>query len=207
MLLCWLGMDSLTQIAHQVSGCTDCPLNLNRTNAVAGEGPEKAEIMMIGEAPGYNEDQQGRPFVGAAGKLLDQLLRSVDMRREDVFITNTVKCRPNNNRDPVLEEMAACRKYLDRQIDLISPKVIVTLGRHAMSAFLPGQKIGTERGKAREINGRLIFPIYHPAAALHQNSFRQLLNDDIQKLPALIESLSNQHPDETIAPSQQLSMF
>jgi DNA polymerase len=200
-------MDSLTQIAHQVSECTDCPLNLNRTNAVAGEGPEKAEIMMIGEAPGYNEDQQGRPFIGAAGKLLDQLLRSINMRRENVFITNTVKCRPNNNRDPLLKEMAACRKYLDRQIDLISPKVIVTLGRHAMSAFLPGEKISTARGNAREINGRLIFPIYHPAAALRQNNFRQLLNDDIQKLPPLIESISSHRPEVTASQSQQLSMF
>ena len=128
-------MDSLAQIALEVSTCTDCPLSENRTRAVPGEGPEDAEIMLIGEAPGFNEDQQGRPFVGAAGRVLEQLLASIDLRREDVYITNTVKCRPSNNRDPLPGEMAACRRYLDRLMEVMSPKVVVTLGRHSLTAF------------------------------------------------------------------------
>lgn len=200
-------MDSLIEIARQVSDCTDCPLNKTRTNTVPGEGPETATIMIIGEAPGYNEDQQGRPFVGAAGKLLDQLLRSIDMKREEVFITNTLKCRPANNRDPLLDETAACRKYLDRQIDLISPKVIVTLGRFALSAFIPNKKISDVRGTPQNINDQLIFPIYHPAAALHQNKFRQTISEDMQKLSTLLESMPDNIPEDPESKSQQLSML
>lgn len=202
-----LAMDSLTEIARQVSNCTDCPLNKTRTNTVPGDGPETASIMIIGEAPGYNEDQQGRPFVGAAGRLLDQLLRSIDMKREEVFITNTVKCRPINNRDPLLDETAACKKYLDRQINLISPQVIVTLGRYALSAFMPNAKISNVRGIAQNVNNQIVFPVYHPAAALRQNKFRQIISEDMQKLSTLLNSKGDPGPDDNDPKSQQLSMF
>tara|TARA_B100000029_G_scaffold463066_1_gene496082 strand:- start:2985 stop:3587 length:603 start_codon:yes stop_codon:yes gene_type:complete len=200
-------MESLIEIARQVSNCTDCPLNETRTNTVPGEGPETATIMIIGEAPGQNEDQQGRPFVGAAGKLLDQLLRSIDMKREEVFITNTLKCRPINNRDPLINESAACKKYLDRQIDLISPRIVITLGRYALSAFMPNAKIGNVRGTIQSVDDKLVFPIYHPAAALHQNRFRQIISEDIQKLPTLLASLGDTLPEYPESKSHQLSMF
>ncbi|MDP6102491.1 MAG: uracil-DNA glycosylase, partial [Dehalococcoidia bacterium] len=130
-------MDNLAQIDWEISVCTDCPLSRERNKAVPGEGPENAEIMLIGEAPGFNEDKQGRPFVGAAGHFLEELLALAKLRREDVYITNTVKCRPPNNRDPLPGELSACRKYVDRQIEVLSPKVIVTLGRHSLTSFLP----------------------------------------------------------------------
>lgn len=198
-------MDSLAQIAQLVSACTDCPLSRNRTRAVPGEGPDNAGIMLIGEAPGYNEDQQGRPFVGAAGRFLEELLASIGLQREDVYITNTVKCRPPNNRDPLPGEMAACRKYLDRQIELISPKVIVTLGRHSLASFLPRETIGKARGRPRSFNGTTVFPMYHPAAALHQQSLRRVIEDDIKKLPALLKERAPAQKEE--AQGEQLSMF
>ena len=142
-------MSSLEEVAQQVSVCTDCPLSKGRTKAVPGEGPADAEIMFIGEGPGFHEDQQGRPFVGPAGQFLDQLIMSAGLKREEVFIANVVKCRPPNNRDPLPGEIAACRKHLDKQIELINPKVVVTLGRYSMARFLPNQTIGKIRGRAR----------------------------------------------------------
>jgi len=198
------GMDSLAQVDREVSVCTDCSLFQNRSRAVPGEGPEKAEVMLIGEAPGLNEDKQGRPFVGAAGHFLEGLLASIGLRREDVYITNTVKCRPLNNRDPLPGEMAACRKYLDRQIELISPRVIVTLGRHSMVAFLPKETITKAHGRARSVNGVTLFPMFHPAAALHQQSLRKVIEEDIKKLPALLQELS---PSRKEGAGEQLSMF
>ena len=206
-------MDSLAQIDQEVSVCTDCSLSRNRTRAVSGEGPERAEIMLIGEAPGFNEDKQGRPFVGAAGHLLEELLAVAKLRREDVYITNTVKCRPVNNRDPLPEELAACRKYLDRQIEVILPKVIVTLGRHALTSFLPYETIGRARGRPRSVNGTTLFPIYHPAAALYQRNLRKVIEGDIMKLPALLEERSSVQQEapsvevETESKGEQLSMF
>ena len=176
-----------------------------------GEGPENAEIALIGEAPGFNEDKQGRPFVGAAGHFLEQLLALADLRREDVYITNTVKCRPLNNRDPLPGEMAACRKYLDRQLEVISPKVVVTLGRHSLGAFLPKEAIGKARGRPRNVNGTILFPMYHPAAALHQQSLRKVIEEDIQKLPALLRELPTAQGEASAAQGEpegeQLSMF
>jgi uracil-DNA glycosylase family 4 len=208
------GMDSLTQIDREVSVCTDCPLSRERNKAVPGEGPENAEVMLIGEAPGSNEDKQGRPFVGAAGNVLQELLGLGKLRREDVYITNTVKCRPPHNRDPMPGELAACRKYLDRQIEVISPKVLVTLGRHALTSFLPNETISKARGRPRNVNGSTLFPIYHPAAALYQQSLRKVIEEDIMKLPALIEELSSVEEgvpppadDETATGGEQLSMF
>ena len=204
-------MDNLTQIDREVSVCTECPLSRGRNKAVPGEGPENAEIMLVGEAPGFNEDKQGRPFVGAAGHFLEELLDLAKLRRQDVYITNTVKCRPLNNRDPLPEEMSACRKYLDRQIEVISPKVVVTLGRHSMTSFLPKETIGKARGKLRSANGIALFPMYHPAAALHQPSLRKVIEEDIKKLPALLKELSSAQEETSPAQSkregEQLSMF
>ena len=197
-------MDSLAQIDREVSNCTDCPLHQNRSRAVPGEGPENAEIMLIGEAPGFNEDKQGRPFVGAAGQFLEKLLASANLSREDVYITNTVKCRPLNNRDPLPVEMAACRKYLDRQIAAIAPKVIVTLGRHSLTSFLPKETITKARGRPRSVNGTTLFPMYHPAAALHRQSLREVIEADIKKLPTLLKEIP---PVEKEREGEQLSMF
>ncbi len=169
--------------------------------------------MLIGEAPGFNEDKQGRPFVGAAGHFLEELLAVAKLSRKDVYITNTVKCRPLNNRDPLPGELAACRKYLDRQIEVISPKVVVTLGRHALTSFLPNETISKARGRPRSVNGITLFPILHPAAALYQQSLRKVIEEDIMKLPALIEELSSVKEEappvevETESKGEQLSMF
>lgn len=199
-------MTELQDIARRVQGCTDCALARGRTKAVPGEGPENADILFIGEGPGYNEDQQGRPFVGAAGSFLEQLLASVGLRRGQVFITNMVKCRPPNNRDPLPNEIAACSKYLDRQIELIQPKIIVTLGRHSLGKFLPGQTISKVHGKARTVGEHLVCPMYHPAAALHQGSLRREVEADFRALPALLkEKAPAGAPEEPEA--KQLSML
>jgi len=161
--------------------------------------------MFIGEAPGYHEDQQGRPFVGPAGQFLDQLLQTAGLRREDVYITNMVKCRPPDNRDPYPGEIQACKKYLDRQLELLNPRVVVTLGRHSLARFFPKETISKARGKARRVGEVVVFPMYHPAAALHQPSLRPIIEEDVQRLPALLTA-----PPPAAEPaggSQQLSMF
>ncbi len=199
-------MSSLEEVAQQVSVCTDCPLSKGRTKAVPGEGPADAEIMFIGEGPGFHEDQQGRPFVGPAGQFLDQLIMSVGLKREEVFIANVVKCRPPNNRDPLPGEIAACRKHLDKQIELINPKVVVTLGRYSMARFLPNQTIGKIRGKAKSVEGRLIYPMYHPAAALHNQNLRKVIEEDFKAIPSLVKQGAKEtQPEEPSV--QQLSMF
>ena len=142
-------MNSLEEVARKVSVCTDCALSKTRNNAVPGEGSPVADIMFIGEGPGFHEDRLGRPFVGPSGKFLDTLLESNGLIREHEFIANIVKCRPPNNRDPLPSEIEACRKYIDRQIELIDPKVVVTLGRYSMSKFVPDQTIGKIRGRPR----------------------------------------------------------
>lgn len=142
--------------------------------------------MFIGEGPGFNEDRQGRPFVGAAGKFLDQLLAAAGLKRTDVYITNIVKCRPPNNRDPMPDEIEACSKWLNRQIELIRPEVIVTLGRHSMNRFIPGATISRIHGDPRVVDGITVVPMFHPAAALHQERYRSLIVADFQKLPAIL---------------------
>ncbi|MGH2581735.1 MAG: uracil-DNA glycosylase family protein, partial [Anaerolineales bacterium] len=155
----------LKQVAAEASVCTKCDLQFSRKLAVPGEGPADAEIMFIGEGPGFHENEQGRPFVGAAGQFLEELLASIGMKREQVFITNVVKCRPPGNRDPQIEELEACSPYLERQIQAINPKVIVTLGRFSMARFLPNARISQVHGQAMKVRGRTIVPMYHPAAA------------------------------------------
>ncbi len=177
----------LAEVAKEVATCPKCDLQYSRKKAVPGEGPASAEIMFIGEGPGFYENEQGRPFVGAAGKFLDELLAKINMKRSDVFITNVVKCRPPGNRDPLPEEIEICTtNYLYRQIQAINPKVIVTLGRHSMGLFLPDAKISNVHGQSFWVKDRLIVPMYHPAAALHQQSLRPALEKDFSRLPDLI---------------------
>jgi uracil-DNA glycosylase family 4 len=201
----------LEQVAKEVSVCTLCPLYHSRKNAVPGSGPAGADIMFIGEGPGFHENEQGLPFVGAAGRFLDELLAGIGMKREQVFITNVVKCRPPGNRDPEAEELEACDSYLERQIQAINPKVIVTLGRFSMAKFIPNVKISQVHGQQRYVNNRLVVPMFHPAAALHQGSLRPVIEADFAKLPELIAQ-ANQHEsppeaeDENSKP-QQLSLF
>ncbi len=173
-------------VNEEVRVCTACGLSKTRTLTVPGEGPIDAALMIIGEAPGKNEDLQGRPFVGVSGKFLSELIETAGYRREEVFITSVAKCRPPDNRDPKPEEIAACAPFLARQIGLINPKVIVTLGRFSMAQYFPGEKISAIHGQARVINGRVIVAMYHPAAASHQPALRQTLLDDFAKLKQLI---------------------
>jgi uracil-DNA glycosylase family 4 len=178
--------DVLKQVAQEVAVCQKCQLHFGRKRAVPGEGPSNAKIMFIGEGPGFYENEQGRPFVGAAGKFLEELLAGIGMRREQVFIGNVVKCRPPGNRDPLPEEIEACSNYLDRQIAAINPQIIVTLGRYSMAKYLPNAKISAVHGQSFQVNGRLLVPMYHPAAALHQPSLKADVERDFSRLPELI---------------------
>ena len=185
-------MDNLEQVAHRIRNCVDCPLSGGRTNAVPGEGDPKAVVMFIGEGPGFQEDRQGRPFVGPAGKLLDSLLASINTSREDVFIANMVKCRPPENRDPAPAELAACTKYLDRQIELVDPKLIVTLGRFAFGRYFPGEGITKARGLLREKDGRKIFPVLHPAAVLRRDELRPTMIDDFKAISEILKGAAEE---------------
>ncbi|HWQ04881.1 MAG TPA: uracil-DNA glycosylase [Longilinea sp.] len=177
----------MREVAAQVSVCQKCNLHLSRKKAVPGQGPDKVELMFIGEGPGFYENEQGLPFVGQAGKFLDDLLASASVTREDVFITNVVKCRPPGNRDPLPDELAACKGYLERQIEALNPTVIVTLGRYSMAHFLPNAKISSTHGKATWVNGLLVVAMYHPAAALHQPSLKETVLSDFSHLPEFIQ--------------------
>jgi uracil-DNA glycosylase family 4 len=178
--------EKLENLREDISACTRCELYRSAENAVPGEGKAEARIMLIGEAPGWHEDQQGKPFVGNSGKFLTELLQSAGLNREDVFITNVVKHRPPGNRDPLPDEIMACSKWLEAQIDAINPDVVVTLGRFSMAKFFPGERIGKIHGQAKEVGGRYIVPMYHPAAALHNGSLRPEIEADFQKLPRLL---------------------
>ncbi|HSE29030.1 MAG TPA: uracil-DNA glycosylase [Candidatus Saccharimonadales bacterium] len=158
-------------------------------NLVMGEGNLDAEIVFIGEAPGKNEDEQGRPFVGAAGKFLNEMLQEAGLQREDVYITNIVKYRPPNNRDPLPEEKHAFWPYLLGQLKVINPKLVVTLGRHSMEYFLPSQKISQVHGYAKRNGDLVVMPLFHPAAALYNGGMRQTLIDDFKKIPSVLEQL------------------
>lgn len=199
----------LAAVAAEVSACTDCKLHLSRKLAVPGEGPDNAELMFVGEGPGFHENEQGRPFVGAAGNFLEELLASIGMSREEVFITNIVKCRPPGNRDPQAAEIQACSDYLERQISALDPKVVVTLGRFSMARFFHNARISNIHGKAQRIGGRLVVPMYHPAAALHQPSLRQTIQRDFASLPDLIGRAGQPIRAEEPPPQdiQQLSLF
>lgn len=185
-------VQELQSVAQAVTTCQACKLHHSRKLAVPGEGPANAELLFIGEGPGFHENEQGRPFVGAAGKFLDELLAKIGMKRADVFIANIVKCRPPGNRDPEPEEIEACRVYLDRQIQAINPKVIVTLGRYSMGRFMPNARISEVHGQSIIVKGRLIVAMYHPAAALHQQSLKPVVEADFLHLPELIARLKKE---------------
>jgi uracil-DNA glycosylase family 4 len=198
-------MSVLSELSKEIAVCQRCDLHKNATRAVPGEGPENADIMFIGEAPGWNEDQQGRPFVGAAGKFLDQLIASIGLSREQVFIANVVKHRPPENREPLPSEIAACKCWLDRQIETIKPRMIVTLGRHSMARFFPNKSISKIHGMAEKRDGVIYFAMYHPAAALHQGNLRGEIEKDMLKIPGLLEEMQEKPP--AAEKPQQLSMF
>lgn len=195
---------SLKELAEKIASCQDCQLSKTRTHTVPGDGPENATILFIGEAPGWHEDQQGRPFVGAAGQFLNELFSSIGIKREEVYITNVVKCRPPGNRDPLPKEIAACRKYLEKQIEIIQPKVIVTLGRYSLSLFFPGESISKVHGTWRRGNGYICMAMYHPAAALHQQRLREIIKKDFLKLPQVLKEAEGLKAENK---PQQLSLF
>jgi len=201
-------MSALTDLYKEIAVCRKCEIAKSRTHAVPGEGAENADIMFIGEAPGWNEDQQGRPFVGAAGQFLDELLASIGLERKTVYITNVIKTRPPENRDPLPIEITNCRPWLEKQILLISPKIIVTLGRYSMAMFFPGKSISKIHGTHQTVNGVTYFAMYHPAAALHQGNLRNILKQDIKKLPSLLNELkAKTEIIKSVPEIKQLSMF
>jgi len=198
-------MSALTQLCEEIIACQDCELAKYRTEVVPGEGAEDADLLFIGEAPGWHEDQQGRPFVGPAGQFLDQLLASISLRREEVYIANVIKCRPPQNRDPLPAEIQSCRKWLDRQIEIIQPQMIITLGRYSLARYFPNQNIGKIHGKPRKSGGVIYYPMYHPAAALHQGSLRRTIEADMLRIPQILAQGKDLPQDEV--ESQQLSLF
>ena len=203
-------MSQLTELYDQVRACEKCQLSQSRTLAVPGEGPEDARILFIGEAPGFHEDRQGRPFVGAAGQYLTELLAKVGLKREEVYIANVIKCRPPGNRDPQPDEIAACRVYMDRQIDLLRPRLVVTLGRFSMERYFPGASISRIHGQPKRVGSVIYYPMFHPAAALHQPRWKSLLDEDFARIPGLLEQLDQieEQEDQPRPPqAEQLSLF
>ncbi len=203
--------DNFGKLYAEMRECAGCALSKTRTNVVYGVGNEKSDIVFVGEAPGHYEDKQGEPFVGAAGKLLTELLSGIGMKREDVYIANVLKCRPPGNRSPMPEEIESCRPYLERQLELIKPRVICTLGNFALQA-ITGKKmyITKARGTVIEAGGYSVFPLYHPAAALHRGDMRKPLEEDFVKLKEFLERAPL--PEAGIAPGiktspEQLSLW
>jgi uracil-DNA glycosylase family 4 len=193
--------DPLRALAAEIRACTACPLHRSARNAVPGEGSGESGIFFLGEAPGYHEDVQGRPFVGAAGQLLDELLAGIGLDRTKVFITNVVRHRPPENRDPLPDEVAACDVWLRRHLEVLQPRVIVTLGRHAMYKFFPSESISRIHGKMRRTaDGLTLFPVYHPAAALHQPALRSALQADFDALSLF---LATEPPAAKVAPEEK----
>jgi len=215
----------LAEIAAEVRVCTACRLHQGTKNAVPGYGDVNAEILFIGEGPGFNEDEQGLPFVGRSGKYLDYLLNLIDLKREQVFITNVVKHRPPENRDPMPDEILACKHFLDRQIALIQPLVIATLGRFSMESYFPGGKITKIHGQPKYADDRAYFPMFHPAYVLRNDTMRQPMEEDVKRLPELIAEVKRRRvggkptsstppetppppaPTKPQEPPQQLKLF
>jgi uracil-DNA glycosylase family 4 len=198
-------MTPLSELYGQIALCQKCEIAKSRTKVVPGEGAEDADIMFIGEAPGWHEDQQGRPFVGPAGQFLDKLLASINLNRQQVYIANVIKCRPTNNRDPLPTEMQNCRPWLNRQIEIIKPKMIVTLGRYSMAMYFPGKSISKIHGTAQKHDDVIYYAMYHPAAALHQQSLKQAIEADMLKIPEILAKATSVR--ETKPEPQQLNMF
>lgn len=200
-------MSALTDLCREIACCRQCDLARQRNKVVPGEGAEDADIAFIGEAPGWHEDQQGRPFVGPAGQFLDELLASIEMKRQQVYICNVLKCRPPGNRDPLPMEIRTCRQWLDRQLALIHPKIIVTLGRYSMARFFPGETISKVHGKARREGGVIYYAMYHPAAALHQQGLRDTIKTDMRRIPSLLIEVQPQPDAKATQKPQQLSFL
>lgn len=203
--------EELEQLAQQIRACELCGLHSARTNAVPGAGRPDADIMFIGEAPGYHEDQQGLPFVGASGKYLGELLTMIGLTRSDVFITNVVKCRPPGNRDPQSEEIDTCvPAYLDKQIQVIQPKIIATLGRFSMALFFPkNARISKIHGQPKRADGRIYYPLFHPAAVLRNPNLRPVMEEDFKRMLDLLEEIEKTGGgvDEDPPEPKQLSLF
>lgn len=199
-------MSPLTELNAEIERCKNCDLARHRTKVVPGEGPENATLLFIGEAPGWYEDQSGRPFVGSAGQFLEHLLGLINLKRNQVFIANVIKCRPPENRDPMPGEIQACSKWLERQLEVLKPSVVVTLGRYSMARYFPGESISKVHGKAKRIGNTVYFAMYHPAAALHQGSLRKVIEADILKLPAVLAEAKAAEAVEKDRPAQ-LNLF
>jgi DNA polymerase len=204
---------ALVKIATEIAACTACNLHQGRTQTVPGDGSAQAEIMFVGEAPGFHEDKEGIPFVGASGRYLERLLEMIGLHRNDVFITNVVRCRPPQNRDPLRPELEACDPYLDRQISIIQPKIISTLGRYGMAKFFPAGKISKIHGQPKFADGRIYYPLFHPAAVLRNPSLRPVMEEDFKRMKKLLDEFE-QHVKEAPPPEEppprppeQLSLF
>jgi DNA polymerase len=200
-------MSELDEIAAEIRTCTACLLHVGRTQAVPGEGPKGAQIVFIGEGPGVHEDRQGRPFVGAAGQFLERLLSSIGMTRSQVYILNVVKCRPPANRDPLPEEIAACAPFLDRQLAAIRPRLVVTLGRFSMARYFQKERISEVHGKPRRVGDLVCYPLYHPAAALHQPALRQTIEEDFRRIPEVLAQLGQVGESKPPPRAEQLRFF
>jgi len=200
-------LSQLTELCAEIVNCSKCALAQGRANSVPGEGPENAAIMFIGEAPGFHENRLGRPFVGAAGQFLEELLASIHMRRESVYICNVIKCRPPNNREPLPNEIEACRPYLDQQLELIKPRLIVTLGRYSMAKFLPKASISKVHGMPSKFGAFVVLPMFHPAAALHQPKYRADIENDMLKIPQVLASVDGVEQAQPGQHAEQLSLF
>ena len=198
-------MSALERLCEEIRACRECELTKYRTRVVPGEGAGDADLLFIGEAPGWHEDQQGRPFVGPAGQFLDQLLASIGLRREEVYIANVIKCRPPQNRDPLPLEIETCRRWLDRQIETIQPQMVITLGRYSLARYFPNHSIGKVHGKPRKLADVVLYPMYHPAAALHQGSLRRTIETDMLRIPQILAQ-GRDLPEDAVE-AQQLSLF
>jgi len=198
-------MSALSELNQEIALCQLCEIAKYRNKVVPGEGAEEADIMFVGEAPGWHEDQQGRPFVGPAGQYLDQLLASINLHRKQVYIANVIKCRPQGNRDPLPSEILNCRPWLERQIELIQPKMIVTLGRYSMAMFFPNKSVSKIHGTAQKRDNIIYYAMYHPAAALHQPSLRRAIEEDMLEIPSLLAEAAG--VTEAEEQPQQLNMF
>jgi uracil-DNA glycosylase family 4 len=200
-------LPELTDLYAQIATCDKCALAKGREHTVPGEGPEPAPVMFIGEAPGFHENRLGRPFVGAAGHFLEELLASIGMKRTDVYICNVVKCRPPGNREPLPNEIETCRPYLDQQIEHIKPRLIVTLGRFSMARFLPKASISKVHGVPTRLGEFVLLPMFHPAAALHQPKYRADIERDFLRIPAILTQKSTLSENQPAEQAEQLSLF
>ena len=209
--------NALELVAHLIRHCRACPLGFTRNQAVPGDGPASAKIMIVAEGPGKNEDEQGLPFVGQAGKFLDELLEVAGLTRQNVYITNMIKCRAPENRDPKPEETGACGKHLERQINVLQPELIIALGKFSLARFLPGEgPIGKVRGTLRNRGGLFVYPVMHPAAGLRRTEYKDQITADFRNLPEVLRQIRENPPEpepeappakEKIGTTEQSSLF